>query len=107
MSDVNNELVRDVSKATARLVISKLSAYGVKIILPQLLTGLEQEEHWRGKTTYIWILGNMSHCAPRQLHACLPKIIPTLSACLSDTHPKIRETATEALKVIGETIKNP
>jgi hypothetical protein len=43
----------------------------------------------------------MSHCAPRQLHACLPKIIPTLSACLSDTHPKIRETATEALKVIG------
>ena len=49
----------------------------------------------------------MSHCAPRQLHACLPKIIPTLSACLSDTHPKIRETSTDALKVIGETIKNP
>lgn len=42
MSDNNNELIRDVSKATARLIISKLSAYGVKIILPQLLTGLEE-----------------------------------------------------------------
>ena len=41
MSDNNNESVRDVSKATAKRVIKKLSAFGVKTILPQLLKGLE------------------------------------------------------------------
>ena len=59
------------------------------------------------KTTYIWMLGNMSHCAPRQLHAYLPQIIPILCKYLSDTHSDIRDTVTNALKVVGETIKNP
>jgi hypothetical protein len=43
MSDNNNETIRDIAKSTAKLIISKLSAFGVKIILPQLLTGLEEE----------------------------------------------------------------
>jgi|JI61114C2RNA_FD_contig_111_63713_length_6981_multi_3_in_0_out_0_7 hypothetical protein len=106
MSDAN-EAVRDTSREVAQAIMNKLSAYAVKNLLPELLGGLEKEENWRNKVTFIWALGNMAHCAPRQLQACLPKIVPTLSACLSDTHAKIRENATEALKVIGETIKNP
>lgn len=100
MSDAN-ETVRDTSRDVAQAIMNKLSAFAVKNLLPELLGGLEKEENWRNKVTFIWALGNMAHCAPRQLQACLPKIVPTLSACLSDTHAKIRENATEALKVIG------
>lgn len=39
MSD-NNETVRDISKETAKRIMTKLSAFAVKIILPQLLSGL-------------------------------------------------------------------
>lgn len=74
--------------------MNKLSAFAVKSLLPELLGGLEREDNWRSKVTFIWALGNMAHCAPRQLQACLPQIVPTLSACLSDTHAKIRENAT-------------
>jgi len=83
-------LVRDTSREVAQAIMNKLSAYAVKNLLPELLDGLEKEDNWRNKVTFIWALGNMAHCAPRQLQACLPKIVPTLSACLSDTHAKIR-----------------
>jgi hypothetical protein len=89
MSDAS-EAVRDTSRQVAQAIMNKLSAYAVKNLLPELLGGLEKEENWRNKVTFIWALGNMANCAPRQLQACLPKIVPTLSACLSDTHAKIR-----------------
>lgn len=38
---------------------------------------------------------------------CLPSIVPRLSACLSDTHPKIREIAKQSLTMIGSSVKIP
>lgn len=38
---------------------------------------------------------------------CLPQIVPQLSNCLTDTHPKIRDVANSSLTLIGSTIKNP
>ena len=75
--------------------------------MPQLLSGLENEQNWRIKISYIWILGIMANCAAKQLQTSLPIIVPTLSSCLSNAHPNIRDKASEALKLIGETIKNP
>jgi hypothetical protein len=88
--------------------MSHLSAYGVKIVLPFLLRGIDdQGGNWRAKCNNIWALGNMAFCSPKQLSSCLPQIVPKLSQALGDTNPKIRDSATESLTLIGSSIKNP
>jgi hypothetical protein len=82
-------------------LIVRMSSYSVKILLPELLKGLEEEQNWRVKISYIWILGIMANCSAKQLQTSLPIIVPTLSTCLSNAHPTIREKASEALNLIG------
>ncbi len=101
------EEIRNLARRTAQSLILKMSSYSVKILLPQLLKGLEEEQNWRVKISYIWILGIMANCSAKQLQTSLPIIVPSLSICLSNAHPTIREKASEAMNLIGETIKNP
>lgn len=59
-----NETVKDLALHATKLLMSKLTGYGVKIILPQLLQGLE-DSSWRAKFNNIWALGNMAFCSPK------------------------------------------
>ena len=87
------EEIRTIAKRVVQTLILKMSAYAVKNLLPHLLNGLENESNWRVKISYIWILGIMANCSARQLQTSLPIIVPTLSTCLSNAHPNIRNTA--------------
>ncbi|WFD03929.1 translational activator of GCN4 [Malassezia obtusa] len=98
--------VRDATADTARGLMQSVSGPCVKQILPELLEGLG-EKQWRAKRGAVELLGAMAYCAPRQLSAALPIVIPRLSDVLTDSHTQLRQAANRALKQFGEVIHNP
>ena len=98
--------VREAATDAARVIMRNMSGYGVKLILPSLLSGLD-EKQWRTKKGSIELMGMMAYCAPRQLSQSLPIIIPRLTGVLTDSHAQVRTTANRSLKQFGEVISNP
>lgn len=98
--------VREAATDAARVIMRNMSGYGVKLILPDLLSGLD-EKQWRTKKGSIELLGMMAYCAPRQLSQSLPIIIPRLTGVLTDSHAQVRAGANKSLKMFGEVISNP
>lgn len=98
--------VRIAASHTVGLIMSKLSAHGVKLVMPAVLKAFE-DPAWRTKQASIHMLGSMSHLAPKQLASALPKVVPKLTEAFSDTHPKVKQSAQEALDEISTVIRNP
>ncbi|KAI0343486.1 ARM repeat-containing protein [Trametopsis cervina] len=98
--------VREAVHDTARVIMGNLSGYGVKTILPSLLSGLDDKQ-WRSKKGSIELLGMIAYCAPKQLSQSLPVVIPRLTEVLTDSHIQVRTAANKSLKQFGEVISNP
>lgn len=98
--------VREAAQDTARVIMANVSGYGLKTVLPSLLSGLD-EKQWRTKKGSIELLGMMAYCAPKQLSQSLPIVIPQLTGVLTDSHAQVRTAANKSLKQFGEVISNP
>ena len=98
--------VREACLDASKACFSSLSSYGVKLILPTLLEGLE-EQQWRSKKGACDLLGAMAYLDPQQLALSLPDIIPPLTNVLTDSHKEVRAAANRSLQRFGEVISNP
>ncbi|MCJ1397879.1 translational activator of GCN4 [Xylographa trunciseda] len=98
--------VREACLDAAKTCFASLSSYGVKLILPTLLDGLE-EQQWRSKKGACDLLGAMAYLDPQQLASSLPDIIPPLTNVLNDSHKEVRAAANRSLQRFGEVISNP
>ncbi|KAK6361403.1 translational activator of GCN4 [Orbilia blumenaviensis] len=98
--------VREACAEAAKVCFTNLSSYGVTVILPTLLDGLD-ESAWRSKKGACEMLGNMAYLAPSQLAVNLPTIIPPLTNVLTDTHKEVRSAANRSLLKFGDVISNP
>jgi hypothetical protein len=102
----SSDHVRKAAANAVGMIMSKLSAHGVKLVMPAVLTAFN-DPAWRTKQASIHMLGAMSHLAPKQLASALPKVVPKLTEAFSDTHPKVKSSAQEALMEISTVIRNP
>ncbi|KAL6712825.1 translational activator of GCN4 [Lecanora helva] len=98
--------VREACLDASKTCFASLSSYGVKIILPILLEGLD-ESQWRSKKGACDSLGAMAYLDPQQLALSLPDIIPPLTGVLNDSHKEVRASANRSLQRFGEVISNP
>ncbi|KAI9014595.1 armadillo-type protein [Phycomyces nitens] len=98
--------VREATSDTSRVIMSKISGHCVKLILPSILTGLDDRQ-WRTKKASVELLGAMAYCAPKQLSVSLPNIIPRITEVLADTHSQVQTAANRSLHQFGEVISNP
>lgn len=102
----SSDHVRSAASATSEVIMAKLSAHGVKLVLPAVLTSFN-DSAWRTKQASIKLLGAMSHLAPKQLASALPKVVPKLIEAFGDTQQKVKASAQDALDEISTVIKNP
>lgn len=98
--------VREACLDASKTCFASLSSYGVRILLPILLEGLE-EQQWRSKKGACDLLGAMAYLDPQQLALSLPEIIPPLTNVLTDSHKEVRAAANRSLQRFGEVISNP
>ncbi len=94
--------VREAAGDAAKAIMGGLSPYGVKLILPGLLEGLE-EKAWRTKKGSAELLGMMAYSRSVQLEV----VIPRITAVLGDSHAQVRTAANKSLKMFGDVIGNP
>ncbi|KAI0980319.1 hypothetical protein GJ496_007225, partial [Pomphorhynchus laevis] len=100
-----NDGVRSAAENCGKNIMTKISAQGIRLIVPAILNGLESDK-WRTKCGSADLLGAMSYCDSEQLATSLPSIIPGLIDMISDTHMKVQKSGIKAIERIASVISD-
>lgn len=103
----SSDQIRIVAQGATKVIMNKLSAHGVKQMLAPIISTLTSNSAWKSRQEAIKMLGMMANCAPKQLAASLPQIVPSLVQASADPHPKVEESAKYAMTEISAVIRNP
>jgi HEAT repeat protein len=101
-----NEEVRTLTSDVMKKVMSNISEFGIKQILPVLMKGTTHKNS-KIKRNSILALGSIANCGTKQLSKNLPKIVPQLTEATNDTNDLVNSAAKKSLSLILGTIKSP
>ena len=101
-----NESVRGLTCAVMDKVMVSISQFGIKQILPVLMTGAS-DKNSKVKRNSILALGSIANCGTKQLSQNLPIIVPQLTEATNDTNDLVNSAAKDSLSKILETIRSP
>ncbi|KAG8223949.1 hypothetical protein J437_LFUL003757 [Ladona fulva] len=110
-----SQYVREATDDTARVVMSKLSAHGVKLVLPSLLAALE-EDSWRTKTAIVPVLLEALQDPSRKTATSLQTLLdtqfvhfidaPSLALIMPVVQRAFQDRSTETRKMAAQIIGN-
>jgi len=89
--------VKNVAATTAKLLIHNMAPNAVDHITPVLMEALSNSKKWPTKILSLSIIDELVKISPRQLHAVIPKIVPSISDCMWDTKPDVKKAATTTM----------
>jgi len=106
IENFSDNQLRVQADRSIKQVLTKLSAHGIKCMLPLLNVELE-DSRWQTKVGAVEAMGRMAYSASRQLANCLPTIVPQVMNAFQDTQHQVIEAATRALNTIASVVTNP
>ncbi|KAK6590141.1 hypothetical protein RS030_172583 [Cryptosporidium xiaoi] len=102
----NDQRIRYYSEKITEILVTNLSKYGIKQVLPIVIEGIEVKQ-WRIKIAILRLLVILSNNSPNHLSFFLPKAIEIINKAASDSHQNVSKAAKETLYEIIELVKNP
>jgi len=102
--------VTAAAKAAGEKLMSTLSVQAFPAVFPALFAELTESAKWKSKLAATELLGliaqRVSDADRDLLSACLPELIPVVSALLYDTKPEINDAAEATLRTVMQGITN-
>ena len=75
-------------------------------VLDHLFKATEQENDWNTRVSALNVIASFGNYAPEQLGYSLPRVVPAVTANMSDTKKQVAEAAKAALTASCEVIGN-
>jgi len=97
---------RKAAEAAWAALTARLAPSSAPRELAALFSAAEAEMPWQTRTAALRRISALCSTAPQEVAACLPQVIPAVTACLWDTKKEVSAAATEALREAFELSGN-
>ncbi|RHW68795.1 hypothetical protein DPX39_100138900 [Trypanosoma brucei equiperdum] len=100
-----DQKVSECADDASRLMVSSLTAVGLRQLIPRLVKGLAADQA-KMRIPPLNFIGYVAFCSPKQLAATLPEITKHINACLFDVNHNVSAAAMNALRRVAGVVSN-